>query len=262
MNTEKMKTVGLVGGIAWSSSAYYYKAMNMGINKLKGDFHFSRSIMYSLNLHEYATQLYKDDKTDFKQLVAEAALCVFKGGADFLIICSNTAHMAINEIEAICKLSKEKTNFISKELSILHISDCTAYSIRKNYPSMKKIGLIGTLFTMQSPHIVDRFELHGFTVKVPKKTEDHRKIMDIIENELTKEIFKETSYNYLLEVIYKLEEEEQIEGIVLGCTEIPLLIKDSVLKTGLKVFDATEMHIECGIQVQLNIAKMEDFLPK
>ena len=256
INKTKMKTVGLVGGIAWTSSSYYYKMMNTGINKKYSDLSSSRSIMYSLNLQDYIELAYNEDKKEFKELIADAAVAVFNAGAEFLVICSNTAHMAVERIEEKCKENKIK-NFVSKELSILHITDCCAYEIKLNYPKIKKIGLIGTIFTMKSKHVIQRLEEHGFEVAVPKREEDKRIIMDIIENELSKDIFDNPdSINTFLNIISKLEEEEKIEGIVLGCTEIPLLIKDRKLSSGLIIFDATEMHINSAVKVQLGEANM------
>lgn len=262
MNKETtMNTCGLIGGIAWTSSIYYYKMMNLGVNKKLGSLFSSRSIMYSLNLNEYVNLAYNDDKSKFKDLIAEAALSVFKGGADYLVICSNTAHMAIDEIEKKCK-DNNIQKFISKESSILHIADCTAHEIKKQFPKIKKIGLIGTIFTMKSNHIVEKLEKHGFIVAVPKREEDMRIIMDIIEEELSKNIFDNVkSLQSILNIIYQLEKEENIEGIVLGCTELPLFIKERILFTGLPVFDTTEMHINCAIKLQLNEAKIDDFLP-
>ena len=263
MNKENVniKTCGLLGGIAWTSSIYYYQMMNLGVNKKLGKLYSSRSIMYSVNLNEYVDLAYDEDKSQFKDLIANAALSIFRGGADYLVICSNTAHMAIDEIEKKCLENKiEKFNNI--ESSILHIADCTAYEIKKIFPKIKKIGLIGTIFTMKSNHIVDKLEKHGLKVVVPKKEEEMRLIMDIIENELSVNIVRNPkSLESILNIIYQLEKDENIEGIVLGCTELPLLITERKLITGLPVFDTTEMHINCAIKLQLNEAKIEDFLP-
>ncbi len=217
--------------------------------------------MFSLNLQEYSDLAYNDDKTGFKDLISDAALSVFKAGADFLVICSNTAHMALDEIKSKCKVNKIE-KFINKEESILHIADCTAYVIKNQYPQVKNIGLIGTIFTMKSHHIVDRLEMHGFNVIVPENKKDQRVIMDIIETELTQEIFDNPkSIEAILNIIYQLQKDKNIQGVVLGCTELPLLIKERVLNNNLYVFDPTEMHIECAIKVQLNEAEIKDFLP-
>jgi aspartate racemase len=257
----KMKTCGLLGGISWTSSDYYYKMLNIGISKRLGGLYSSRSIMFSLNLQEYSDLAYYEDKSGFKDLISDAALSVFKAGADFLVICSNTAHMALDEIESKCKENKIE-KFVKKEESILHITDCTAYVIKNRFPQVKRIGLIGTIFTMKSNHIVDRLILHGFSVVVPEDEKDQRTIMDIIETELTQEIFDNPkSIQTILNIIYQLKKDKYIEGVVLGCTELPLLIKERVLMNNLYVFDPTEMHIECAIKVQLNESDIKDFLP-
>jgi aspartate racemase len=263
---KENKLCGLLGGIAWPSSAQYYKMMNIKINQFYGGLASSRSIMYSLNLNEYSDYAY-NDLEKYKQLLADAANALFKGGSEFLVICSNTAHLGLDIINDEFVRNYKAYPYFSHlpkapAVPALHIIDSTIFYMKKTYPNIKKVGLIATIFTMKSDHIVKRLEAHGLQVAIPRMEEDQLKIMKIIEDELSKDICDNIeSYNTIVNIINKMVEEDNIEGIILGCTELPLIIRDEKLKSGLPVFDTTNCHIDAAVLVQTGQMKLEDFYP-
>jgi aspartate racemase len=252
-----MKICGMVGGISWTSSSEYYSQMNTNIAKALGGLNSSKIILYSLNLEDYSNLAYKNEYDKFKYIVCNAAINVFKAGADFLVICSNTAHMAVELIE-----EEYSKLYLNNLCPILHIADCTALYIKQNFPNFKKIGLIGTIFTMKSPHLAKRLEKHGYSISIPRDLEDQLLIMDIIEKELALNYLDNPlSKEKIISIINKMKEEDGIEGIILGCTELPLLIREKQLNNYLPVFDTTSIHINAACKIQLNELKIEDFIP-
>lgn len=225
-----MQLIGLIGGLSWESTAEYYRILNRGAQSRLGGVHSARSLIYSFDFGEIEALQHAGRWDAAEAAMIDAAQRLEKGGADFLVICSNTMHRMAGAIEA------------AVTPPLLHIADPTGAAIRA--AGFKRIGLLGTGFTMEQPfyrqRLVDKF---GLDVLVPDV--DGRKIVhDVIYTELVKGIVRKESRAAYRKVIAKLIE-DGAEGIILGCTEIMLLVgeKDSAVP----LFDTTTIHAEAAL---------------
>lgn len=229
-----MKTIGLIGGMSWESSALYYQIINRGIQEKLGGVHSAKSLLYSVDFNEIAI-LQKEEKwAELGELMIEAAQKLEKSGADFIVLCTNTMH----------KLSDE----IKKNVSIplLHIVDTAAEEIVKH--NIRKIGLLGTSFTMEQAFFKDRLlNKHNIQTIIPNEKQ-RSDIHQIIYNELVKGIISNDSRNIFLEIISDLID-KGAEGIILGCTEIELLVTNEY--TEAKLFKTAEIHAKKAIEFAL-----------
>ena len=231
-----MKTIGLIGGMSWESSAVYYKLINQKVKGLLGSTHSAKSLMYSVEFNEIEQLQHAGNWEKLTEIMIDAAQKVEKGGADLLVICTNTMH----------KMAAEMAEKIS--IPILHIVDATAEKIKE--ADLKKIGLLGTNFTMTHDFYKGKLEKdHGFEVIVPNE-KDRQIIHKIIYQELTLGKIKESSRKKYQAIIEKLQN-EGAEGVILGCTEIPLLIKQK--DSPIPVFDTTKIHAEKAVELALDI---------
>jgi aspartate racemase len=228
-----MKTIGLVGGTGWVSTVEYYKLINEVTNERLGGLDFARCILYSLNYGDIDTCNKQGDKDGVLSLVIDAAKSLEKAGAIGLALCANTLHFAVDE------LSK------TVQLPVVHIADATGNKILSR--SMQKVGLLGTKLTMESDFYKSRLMVKGIECLVPELAERDY-INDIITTELFKSIFKQETRNQFLEIIQKLVA-EGAEGIILGCTEIPLLVKQK--DTAVPLFDTLHIHAEAIVDFML-----------
>lgn len=226
-----MKTIGMIGGMSWESSAVYYQLINKKVREQLGSTFSAKSLMYSVEFNE-VEQLQHAGKWDkLTEIMIDAAQRVEKGGADILIICTNTMH----------KMAPEIAKKIS--IPILHIADATAEKIKEK--KIKKIGLLGTNFTMTQDFYKGRLEQnHDLEVIVPNEN-DRQIIHDIIYKELIVGIIKESSRKQYEAIIEKLQK-EGAEGVILGCTEIPLLIQQ--INSPIPIFDTTKIHAEKAVE--------------
>ncbi|WZL71971.1 aspartate/glutamate racemase family protein [Clostridiaceae bacterium 35-E11] len=226
-----MKTIGLLGGMSWESSLEYYRIINEKTKKILGESHSAKCLMYSFDFHEIAKLQHKGD---WKQLTEEMVLQATnlkKAGADFIVICTNTIHLIASNIET-------RTG-----LKVLHIADATSASIRKK--GLNKIALLGTNFTMEGTFYQDILkERYDIDVIIPQ-AEDRKFIHDTIFNELVVGIINNESKKKYIKIINKLSE-KGAEGVILGCTEIPLLIKQE--DVSIPVFDTTKIHSEAAVR--------------
>ncbi|MCD6178978.1 MAG: aspartate/glutamate racemase family protein [Bacteroidales bacterium] len=230
-----MKTIGLLGGMSWESSAVYYQLINEKVRETLGGTYSAKSVMYSVEFHEMETLQHAEDWNKLTEIMIDAAQKVEKAGADFLIICTNTMHKMVPEI-------KEKIS-----IPILHIADATAEKIKEK--GIKKIGLLGTNFTMTQDFYKGRLEEeHWLKVITPNET-DRQIIHDIIYNELILGNIKDESRKKYQDIIKKLKD-QGAEGVILGCTEIPLLIKQK--DSPIPIFDTTKIHAEKAVEFALN----------
>jgi len=228
-----MKTIGMIGGAGWLSTLEYYRIINQEINRRLGGLNSAKIVLSSFNYREIDVLNKQDDHSGIYQLVLDAALRLKSASVDFLIICANTMNQYVTEI-------KRETS-----LPVIHIADATAEEIKKK--GLSKIGLLGTRFTMEMDFYKKRFSQFGIESIVPRKAERnfiHSAIMD----ELLKEIFKEDTKNKFLEIFVDLQH-NGAEGIVLGCTEIPLLIKEKDIS--LPVFSTLENHAKAAVRFAL-----------
>ncbi len=229
-----MKTIGLIGGTGWVSTIEYYRLINEGINKRLGGHNAARCILYSFNYADINECYLREDHAGVYKLVLDAALKLKKASADFIVICANTLHQYADELQ-------EKI-----DLPIVHIADATAAEIKKQ--SLSKIGLLGTKFTMEMDFYTKRLSSAGIDSLVPEKPE-RIFIHSTIMNELLREIFKPEAKKRFLEIINNLEQKGAL-GVVLGCTEIPMLIKQE--DTHLPVFNTLEIHAQAAVDFALN----------
>lgn len=230
-----MKTIGLIGGMSWESSAVYYQLINQKAKEILGGTHSARSIMYSVEFNEVEQLQHQGKWEKLTEIMIDAAQKVEKGGADFIVICTNTMHKMVPEISA------------NISIPILHIADATAEKIKEK--GIKKIGLLGTNFTMTQDFYKGKLEKdHHLEVIIPNET-DRQIIHSIIYQELILGNIKEESRQKYVAIIKKMQS-DGAEGVILGCTEIPLLIqqKDSPIP----VFDTTKIHAEKAVEFALS----------
>ena len=229
-----MKTIGLIGGMSWESSDVYYQILNRKIKNALGGVHSCKCLMYSVDFGEIAALQHQGDWEKLAQMMIDAAARLERGGADFIVLCTNTMHKLAPQIEA------------NISIPFLHIADATALEIKKQ--GMKKVGLLGTKFTMEQDFLKGRFsEKHHIETLIPSQT-DREIIHTIIYDELVKGIVAEKSRAAYLEIIEKLAA-DGAEGIILGCTEIGLLVTSQ--HTDIQLFDTTLLHAEQAVLMAL-----------
>lgn len=219
-----MKTIGLIGGMSWESSVEYYRIINEEVKRRLGGLHSAKCVLYSVDFEEI--ERYQTDGAWDKagELLGNVAYSLEKAGADFIVICTNTMHKVVENIE-------EKIN-----IPILHIADATAKEIKKS--KIHTVGLLGTRYTMEQDFYKSRLESNGITVITPN-AEEREIVNKVIFQELCLGKIQQSSREYYKQVIQRLID-TGAEGIILGCTEISLLIKpeDSIVP----LFDTTKIH--------------------
>lgn len=229
-----MRKIGLIGGISWVSTSDYYTLINKGINEKLGGLNFSECLIYSFN---YADIKKNNDANDwdstFKMLL-KAAEVLKSGGAEAIVLCANTMHLIADKLqEAI-------------GLPLIHIAEETAVEIQKK--QLKKVGLLGTKFTMELDFFKDKLSEKGIETIIPNSESDKDFIHYTIFEELGRGIATEETKKRYLEIANELIE-NGAEGIILGCTEIPLVIKEGDLNV--PIFDTTLIHTQAAINFQL-----------
>lgn len=220
-----MKTIGLLGGMTWHSTIEYYRLFNELINQKAGGINAAKVLLYSFNFKDLRD--WQTSDTDFlAEQLAKQAKKLEQAGADIILIGANTMHEYYPQVKS------------GLNIPVLHIADAVGQSIID--AKLKKVLLLGTKYTMQGDFYKNKLAEYGIETVVPNM-EEQKIVNDVIYNELTFGEIKDDSRLAYLKIIKKIEREEHIEGIILGCTEIPLLIKQN--HTKLKVFDTTEIHV-------------------
>ena len=228
--SRKQKTIGLLGGMSWESTAIYYRELNEGIKAKLGGLHSARICMVSVNFEEIEKLQQIEDWNGTAVILSEAAIAIEKGGADFLLICTNTMHKVAPQIEA------------NISIPILHIADATAQRLRK--AGIKKVGLLGTRFTMEQDFYKGRLvEKYGIDVIVPNEPE-REDVHSVIYNELCLGSIDQNSRERYLKIIAQLAA-NGAEAVILGCTEIALLVKQN--HTATPLYDTTAIHAEQAV---------------
>lgn len=231
-----MKTIGLIGGMSWESSLEYYKILNETVKEKLGKLHSSKTILYSVDFNPISELMLKGEWASIAEILINAAQSLEKAGADILIIGTNTMHKLVSDIEK------------NVSLPILHIADAAAQSIKEN--GLKKVALLGTKFTMEQDFYTGRLKnLHNIDVIVPNDI-DRERVNNIIFNELCLGNIQKSSKEEYIQIINKLIGNGS-EGIILGCTEIPLLIKQS--DVSVPIFDTTTIHAQMAVETALNL---------
>jgi len=230
-----MKTIGLIGGMSWESSQLYYELINKKVQLMLGGFHSAKSVMVSVDFDEMAKLQSENDWDTLNQLMVKAAKQLENAGADMILVCANTMHLCSEEII-------KNTN-----LPFVHIAEATGEIIKKG--SLKKVALLGTKFTMEKDFYKDiLIGDFGVEVLIPDK-----KARDLVHHIIYKELvlgkIKDKSKKIYLKIIDDLIE-RGAEGIILGCTEIPLLISDK--DVGVPVLNTTKIHAEKAVRLALN----------
>jgi len=224
----------MIGGMSWESSLEYYRIINLAVKEKLGGLHSARSLMYSVDFDEIEKLQHEGDWDMATELMVDAACRLKKGGADFIIICTNTMHKMADEVER------------GAALPLLHIADATAGAVKEQ--GLTTVGLLGTRFTMEEDFYRARLEeKHQIKVVVPGLN-DRQLVHDVIYNELCLGRVAEESRNKYIEIIERLSK-EGAEGIILGCTEIPLLIKQDF--SPLPLFDTTDIHARSAVDFAL-----------
>ncbi|MDK3006820.1 aspartate/glutamate racemase family protein [Providencia rettgeri] len=231
-----MKTIGLIGGMSWESTLLYYQQLNEGIKQHLGGLHSAKIILYSVDFAEIEHYQANGQWDLAAQCLAEAGNRLKLAGADFLVLCTNTMHKVATAIEM-------ETN-----LPLLHIADATGERIVQY--GLKKIGLLGTSFTMEQPFYKDRLT-NKFNLDVLTPNLNDRKIIhEIIYNELCLGKINQASKKEYQRVMSSLVQ-QGAEGIIFGCTEITLLVNEK--DTTAKVFDTTAIHAQKAVEIALSI---------
>ncbi|NMD69369.1 aspartate/glutamate racemase family protein [Bacillus sp. DNRA2] len=219
-----MKTIGLIGGMSWESSVEYYRIINEEVKNRLGGLHSAKCLLFSVDFEEIERFQAEGKWEEAGNLLGNVAYSLEKGGADFIVICTNTMHKVIGYVEG-------KIN-----IPILHIADATANQIKKS--NLHTVGLLGTKYTMEQDFYKARIKSNGIKVLVPNNTERER-INKVIYEELCLGNIEQSSRDYYKNVINNLVD-NGAEGIILGCTEIGLLINQEDSKVPL--FDTTVIH--------------------
>lgn len=230
-----MKTIGLIGGMSWESSKIYYQHINEMVREKLGGSHSAKSLLSSVDFDEIERYSFSGNWDQIGNIMALHSETLEKAGSDLIILCTNTIHLVSDAI----------TGAIS--VPFLHIANATGEAIVKT--GIKKVALLGTKFTMEKDFYTKILkEEYDLEISVPNN-EDMDILHSIIYDELVKGVFKSESKEICLDIIKKLEA-QGAEGIILGCTELPMLIPDNEVAT--PTFDTTKIHAQKAVDFALS----------
>ena len=229
-----MKTIGLIGGISWESTATYYRVINETVRARLGGLHAAQCLLWSFDFAEVEERQQRGAWAELTEMMIAAARRLEAGGADFALICANTMHRMADEVEA------------ALGIPLMHIADATAEAIRA--AGLRKVGLLGTRYTMEQDFYRARLQQrHGLEVLIPNEA-DRRTVHDVIYHELCAGIVTDEARDRYRAIIGRLNA-AGAEGIVLGCTEIGMLIGPADSATPL--FDTARIHAEAAVEFAL-----------
>ena len=229
-----MKTIGLIGGMSWESSAEYYRIINREVQRRVGGVASAKIVIYSVNFAELEAMQRAGRWDDASAMMADAGCKLANAGADFILIGANTMHMMAGAIEA------------AAGIPVLHIADATAAAVKQ--AGLLRVGLLGTAYVMEKEFYKGRLvEKHGLDVIVPDPA-DRREVHRVIYEELVRGELKDSSRAAYRGIIARLVA-EGAQGIILGCTEIPLLVKGA--DSAVPLFDTTEIHALAAVKLAL-----------
>ena len=236
----RMKTIGIIGGVSWVSSVEYYRLINEMVARKLGGLHSAKILMYSIEFEEFSREERLADRGNWEPLKATmigAAKTLERGGADFIVIASNTMNSTADIIES------------NVAIPVLRIMDATGEAVKTS--RIKTVALLGTKYTMGQDFYRKRLESkYGLKVIVPNEAEQDY-INGVIFDELCAGKFYARSKEQYIRIINRLIKEEGAEGVILGCTEIPLLIKQE--DVSVPVFDTTKIHSEAAVRYALGL---------
>lgn len=229
-----MKVIGLIGGISWESSLEYYRIINETVKERLGGFHSAECILYSLDFDEVVKLQHEERWDELAEILTDVAMRLKQAGAELLLICANTMHKVADHVQ-------ERVG-----IPLINIFDVTAEKILEK--CIRRVGLLGTKFTMEDDFYRGRMEeRYGIKVIVPDRIERdivHR----IIYEELCLGVIRQSSKETVKKIIYGLRL-RGAEGVILGCTELPLLIKQE--DVNIPVFNTTEIHAKAAVEYAL-----------
>ena len=236
---EYMKTIGLIGGMSYESSIHYYERINKQVNDLAGNLTCARMVIYNVNFEEIRKLMLDNKWDEIGVELGRIAKILENAGADYIAIATNTMH----------KLA----DYIQKQISIplIHIADCVANKCKDS--NIYNVGLLGTKYTMVEDFLKNRLQQNGLSVTTPEESDKINEIDRVIFDELCKGEIKEESKQYFIQVINNMIKENDIKGIILGCTEIEMLVKQSDLT--IPIFDTTQSHIDSIVDYSLERKK-------
>ena len=228
-----MKTIGMIGGTSWESTQLYYQQLNELTAQALGGLHSARCILYSLEFGEVYAHMERGEWDAAAKITAQAAKALEEAGADFLILCANTSHK-------FCPAVEQRVS-----IPILHIADAVVEAIRAR--GLRTVGLLGTRYTMQEDFYLPRLEAAGIRVLLPEASE-MEEINRIIYEELCVGTVKESSRN-TLSALVEVMHAEGAEGVILGCTELGMILKDE--DAAIPLLDTVKIHSEAAVRMAL-----------
>lgn len=229
-----MKKLGLVGGMSWVSTVDYYRFINEGVNEKLGGLHFAECIIYSVNFNQFVSNNTAGRWDESFKLLLNACKSLENAGAEAIVLCANTAHAVADRLEA------------QIALPLIHIVDATAQAIQKQ--GLSKVGLLGTKFTMEMDFYKDKLLSYSIEPLVPESQEARDFIQDTLRDELGKGVIREETKRRYLAIIDELIA-QGATGIILGCTEIPMIISQEDVTV--PVFDTTRIHSQAAVAFAL-----------
>lgn len=230
-----MKTIGMLGGMSWESTTSYYKALNEGVKNSLGGLHSAKICMVSVDFAEIEKLQHQGNWAETANILTQAAKSVEAGGADFLLICTNTMHKVADEIAS------------NISIPILHIADATAEQLKRD--NISRVGLLGTQFTMEQDFYKKRLvDKHNIEVITPELAEQ-KVIHDVIYSELCLGKINDGSRTQYLHVIQRLFD-QGAQAVILGCTEIALLVKPQ--HTNVPLYDTAKIHAQEAVKLALS----------
>ena len=224
-----MRTIGLLGGMSWVSSAEYYRLVNELVRRELGGFHSARCVLYSVDFADVERLQAEGRWTEAGDLLGAAAGRLEAAGADLILLCTNTMHEIADRVQAAVRIP------------LLHLADATARAV--SAAGVRRVGLLGTAYTMERDYYRGRLESHGLDVLVPNAA-DRSAVHRVIYDELVKGEMSEASRRLYREVIARFAD-AGAQGVILGCTEIELLVTQA--DSPLPVFPTTRLHVEAAV---------------
>ena len=229
-----MKTIGLIGGMSWESTLLYYQLLNQGVRERLGGLHSAKILLHSLDFADVEQLQVKGEWEQAGEMLGNAAVGLEQAGADMVLICTNLMHKVAPQVEAAITVP------------LLHIADAAGIAIQ--HQGLTRVGLLGARYTMEEgfyrQRLMDKF---GIEVIVPEE-EGRALVHQVIFDELCQGKFTDESRGSYLQVIESLRD-RGAEGVILGCTEIPLLVKPE--DTALPLFNTTELHARAALEISL-----------
>lgn len=230
-----MKTIGIIGGMSYESSIHYYERINKQVNELAGNLTCAKMIIYNVNFEDIRKLMLNNEWDKIGNELATIAKILEKAGVDYIVIATNTMHKLADYVQS------------QINIPLIHIADCVADKCKEN--NILNVGLLGTKYTMIEDFLKNRLMQNGLTVSTPYSEKVINEIDRIIFDELCKGQINESSKKYYVNAINDMIKQNNIKGVILGCTEIEMLIKQKDLD--IPIFDTTQSHIDSIVNYSL-----------